>query len=303
MCRRARALGAFRLQEHAPLPAEAVELVHEQPAEKRLHRLIDVAERDALLQHLVAIDVGEQLRHRRGELRGDAGQLRPLARRGEELLQVLVRGTSTAAAAAILQPEREAALRAEAGNRRRHHGERRRLGHEPAQLAVEAVDDRPRVELGLVALVPRLEADEVEAVVAGRDARQQAEAGDRVEVGDAVGVARAARRSCGTPRRCARATPPAAAARSAGSSRSPPRARSWSAAAGRAAPRSDREADEQRDADERLAHEPVAHADVAVRRLLEPAVEDAEEAAEHARRLLCAASAASPTAPATASAR
>ena len=54
---------ALRLQEHAPLPAEAVELVHVQPAEIRLHRLVDVAERHALPQHLLAIDVGEDLRH------------------------------------------------------------------------------------------------------------------------------------------------------------------------------------------------------------------------------------------------
>ena len=106
---RRHAVLALRLQEDAPLPAEAVELVHVQAAEKRLHRLVDVAERDALPQHLVAIDVGEDLRHVGGERRRHAGELGPLARCGQELLQLLVEELDRAAAA-ILQPQREAAL-------------------------------------------------------------------------------------------------------------------------------------------------------------------------------------------------
>src|SRR5262249_1162959 len=78
--RGARALRSLGLQEHAPLPAEAVELVDEQTSEKRLHRLINLAERNPLLEDLVTVHVGKDLWHRHRELRRDAGQLGPLPR-------------------------------------------------------------------------------------------------------------------------------------------------------------------------------------------------------------------------------
>ena len=59
-----RALG---LQEDAPLPPEAVELIDVQTAEEGLHRLVDVARGHALSQRLLAIDVGVDLRHVRRE--------------------------------------------------------------------------------------------------------------------------------------------------------------------------------------------------------------------------------------------
>ncbi len=79
-------------------------------------------------------------------------------------------------------------MRAQPGNGRRHHGERRRFRRDLAQFFVDAVDDAPGVEIGASALVPRFEPDEVEAIVVGGDTREQAEAGDRVEVGDAFGA-------------------------------------------------------------------------------------------------------------------
>ena len=104
----------------------------------------------------------------------------------EEFLQVGVQKIERAAAA-VLQPEREAALRAETGNRRGHHRKGRRFGHGLTQTRVERVDDRADVEAG-AALIPRLEADEVERVVARRHAGQKAEAGNRDEVCDAVSL-------------------------------------------------------------------------------------------------------------------
>src|SRR5262249_36490625 len=99
----------FRLQEDAPLTAEAIELVDEQPAQKRLHRLIHVGQRDAFLEHLVLVDVYVDLRDRRAEWRGDAAQLGTLARSRDELLdrgvEIFDRPTRS-----ILKPEAEAAL-------------------------------------------------------------------------------------------------------------------------------------------------------------------------------------------------
>src|SRR5215475_2732678 len=51
----------FRLEEHSPLPAEAIELVQKKPAEIGLQRLVNVSNRHALLERLVAIHVGVDL--------------------------------------------------------------------------------------------------------------------------------------------------------------------------------------------------------------------------------------------------
>ncbi len=288
-------------EKHPPLAAEAVELIHVESAEERLHRLVDVAEGDALLQHFVAIDVSVELRHRRGELGRDADQFGPLPRRLEKLLHVLVQEVE-AAAGAVLQPEREAALRAKTGNRRRHHGERRGLRHQPAQFHVEMIDDLAGIELRLRSFVPRLEADEIEAVVAGGDARQQAEAGDGVEVGDAFGVGEeivdlAAHGVGAFERRCRRQlhvqqeVAVVLFGHETGRQTSPNQRRH------------DGEAKQQHDADERLAHQSVADPDVAVGHLVEAAVEPAEETTRAGRPSSAAAAAAWRRAPATASAR
>src|SRR5262249_41213367 len=112
------------------------------------------------------------------ELRADAREFGALAGGFEELLEVLIEKLDRTAAA-ILQPEREAAGVAEAGDRRRHEGECVRLWNIAAEFAVEPFEDRPRV-VARAALIPRLKRDEIEAVVARRDARQQAEPGDGV---------------------------------------------------------------------------------------------------------------------------
>ena len=62
------ALLPFRLQEHAPLAAEAVELVQKEAAEIGLQRLIDVGDRHSLFQRLVSIHIGVDLRDVSGEL-------------------------------------------------------------------------------------------------------------------------------------------------------------------------------------------------------------------------------------------
>ena len=62
------ALFPFRLEEDAPLPAKAVELVQIEATEIGLQRLVDVRDRHALLQHFVAIHIGVDLRDGGGEL-------------------------------------------------------------------------------------------------------------------------------------------------------------------------------------------------------------------------------------------
>ena len=54
---------AFRLYIHLPGAAEAVEIIHEEPAHERLERLINLAEIDSLLDHFVPIDLHEDLRN------------------------------------------------------------------------------------------------------------------------------------------------------------------------------------------------------------------------------------------------
>ena len=53
------------LDVHLPDPPELVEVVHEGAAHERLQRLVDRREIDALLEHLVPVDVGEELGHAR----------------------------------------------------------------------------------------------------------------------------------------------------------------------------------------------------------------------------------------------
>ena len=54
---------AFRLDVNLPGSAEPIEIVHEKSAHERLQRLIYLVEIDSLLDHFVAIDVDENLRH------------------------------------------------------------------------------------------------------------------------------------------------------------------------------------------------------------------------------------------------
>ena len=64
------------LRDHLIRAAELVEVVHVRRAEIDAQRLEHVVERNAELLHLVAIDVGEQLRHvdlKARELSGERG--------------------------------------------------------------------------------------------------------------------------------------------------------------------------------------------------------------------------------------
>ena len=113
-----RAKFSFRLHVHLPHPPETVEIVDKESAHERLERLVDRIQIHTLLEHLVAIDIGEDLRRARDKRRGERRKLRPLARRLKESIRVL-RQELDALAGAIFEHERHAAGGADAGNRRR----------------------------------------------------------------------------------------------------------------------------------------------------------------------------------------
>ena len=272
---------ALGLHEHAPLPPETIELIHVEAAKERLHRLIDVADRNALPDDLVAVDVGVDLRHRGGEGRRHARQLGPLSGSGQERLQVVVQEVDRATAA-ILQPEREAALAAEAGNRRRHDRERHGFRHGPAQLPVQSIDDGARVERRVVTVLPRIELDEVERVVARGHAGQQAEADDGVEVSDALGLLQdrvhLVRHSIGSLEGSRRRQLDVEQRIAVVFFRQEARRQPLPEQTG-----GHGEQHQHADANQRLADQAVAQADVAVRGPREPAVERIEEPSEPAR--------------------
>ena len=278
------AVFAFRLHEDPPLPSEPVELVHEQPAEKRLHRLIDIADRHALPQHLVPIDTGEDLRLVGGERRRDPGELGTLARFGQEFLELGVEKVDRAAAP-VLQPEGKAPLAAEARNRGRHDRERRGFRRGRFQLAVQPVHERPRLERRATPLLPGFQLHEVERVVARGHARDQAEPDDRVEVGHAVGLREQGVHLAGDRvgpferrgRRQLDVQQKVAVVLLREKARGQPVAEEA---------RGQREQHECGDADERLSNQPVTQADVPVRGSLQPAVEPGEHPPEPAARLL-----------------
>ena len=83
------------LEEHLPLAPEAVEVVHVGAAHEGLERGVDRAQVDALLERLVAVHVGEDLRHRGAERAEHALELGPLARGLEEALRVFSARNST----------------------------------------------------------------------------------------------------------------------------------------------------------------------------------------------------------------
>jgi hypothetical protein len=83
------AVVAFGLDVDLPLASEAVEVVDEAAAEEALQRLVHITEVDPLLEHLVLVDVDEQLRHGRPEGRRDAGHFGSLLRGFEKLGGVL----------------------------------------------------------------------------------------------------------------------------------------------------------------------------------------------------------------------
>ena len=135
------ALIALRLEVDLPLAAESVELVDECAAEERLHGLVDAAQVDALLEDLVAIDVGVDLRYRGAPDGVDRRDLRALSRGSHELVQMLLQEWDVSPAA-VLDPHRKAACVPEAGDRGRRKGKSDRLMDGTGQPLVEPADDR-----------------------------------------------------------------------------------------------------------------------------------------------------------------
>src|SRR5262249_29280408 len=150
---------SLRLEEDLPLPPEAVELVDVDAAEERLQGLVDVPDGDALLQDLVAVDVGIDLGHGGPPHAVDVGELGALPRPLEELLEVLLE-EGDRSAAAVLEPEREAAAGPEALDRRRRKGDDVGLQDLGPELGVQPLHQRRDVQLLRLALVPRIERDE-----------------------------------------------------------------------------------------------------------------------------------------------
>ena len=99
---------AGSLDIHLPLSPEPVEIVNKISAHESLDGLIDVRDRDAELQRLIAVHVNKLLRHT-GQKRGvDAGNLRAFAGGGDELINVggKIRNVMPAP---VLKDQREAA--------------------------------------------------------------------------------------------------------------------------------------------------------------------------------------------------
>jgi hypothetical protein len=174
------------LHVHLPDPPEAVEVVDEGAAHEGLQRLVDGVQVDGLLEHLVTVDLGEDLRHAGNEGRRHRGELRALAGGLEELFRVGGEKLD-GSPGAVLQHEGHSAGCADAGNGRRREGERLRLGQHVQPLVDLLHDHRCRTP-GLVTLGPRRQGDEVEAVVGRVDAAQQTEADHGVEGLHAVGL-------------------------------------------------------------------------------------------------------------------
>ena len=108
---------AFGLDVNLPGAAEAVEVVHEKSAHERLQRLIYRGQIDSLLDHFVAIDVHENLRHVRLERRNEGAELGTFARGVEKCLHIL-REKRDVFSCAIFQHKGESTGSADARNRR-----------------------------------------------------------------------------------------------------------------------------------------------------------------------------------------
>jgi len=95
-----------------------VEVVHEGPSQERLQGLVHRVQGDALLQNLVTIYVGKELRHTRQKGREEPSELGALPGGGQK--SVCVPGEERGIlAGAVLQDEGHSAGRTDARNRRR----------------------------------------------------------------------------------------------------------------------------------------------------------------------------------------
>ena len=202
------------LDDHPPHVREQVVLADRQRPELRLDRAVHVLDRNAEQLRLLAVDVGAQLLRRRGVGGREPGQLRPLARLLEEVLQHALE-RDRVAGAGVLDPELEAAGGADAGDRRRRDRDRRSRPRSCAPWRRSPRGSRARsrcfvVVDVLVALVEVGERDEDRAGVGLEAAVEQAVARHHRARRDARQVledlVRAVRRSPA----CATGSPPAA---------------------------------------------------------------------------------------------
>ena len=156
------AIIAFGLNVNLPGSAEAIEIVHEKSAHERLQRLIYRGQIDPLLDHFVAIDFHENLRHVRLERRNERAELGPFARCIEKRLHIL-RQKRDIFASAIFQDELESAGSAYARNRRRRESERDPFT-ETCEVFVQSRLDCVVLFLRLCSFAPRLESDKEKRV-------------------------------------------------------------------------------------------------------------------------------------------
>src|SRR2546430_6940459 len=171
---RSRAIIAFGLDVTLPLATKAVEIVDEQAAHERLERFVDVANGNALLNHLVAVHIHELLRHVGQKRRAQAGNLRTFPRSCHKGLQI--RGKkSDVFASAIFQDKRKAAGSANARNGwgRKGKSDAFRNGGE---FLIDALLDGLKLLIARLAVVPRLQGHEKEGVVTSAHEAKQTEA-------------------------------------------------------------------------------------------------------------------------------
>jgi hypothetical protein len=176
-----RAIRRLGLQEHAPLPPEAREVVDVRAAEEGLQRVVDLADRTPSLSALSLSTsakscgtAGEKL-GARPRARGACAPRRGTCRRS-------ARGTRTEFPL-VLQHHAEAAGRADAGM----------AGGATAKTRASGICENCALRLATMAptaaralaLVPRREADEAGAGVARGGAREEAVARDAVVIADA----------------------------------------------------------------------------------------------------------------------
>ena len=138
-----------------PDAAEAIEEIDERSAHECLQRLVHVAERNALLQHFVAIDFYGELRHGRKSGGEDQREFRPFARRGHELFLIGAQEIH-ALTGSVFQDERYPSRRAYAGNRGRRKGDRGAFG-DGAQRRIQMNLDGPILFVGSLAFFPFLQ--------------------------------------------------------------------------------------------------------------------------------------------------
>ena len=167
---------AFRFDVNLPGAAEAVEVVHEKSAHECLQRLINLTEIDSLLEHFVAIDIHENLRHIWQKCRNKRAELRPFTRRVEKRLHIL-REKGDVFAGAIFQDELESAGSAHARNRRRRKSEGETFG-ETGELFVNVRLDGGVLFFRLGPFAPGLERDEEERAVSILHETEQTESDD-----------------------------------------------------------------------------------------------------------------------------